>query len=205
MILVGILLGIMGMFFAIKLLIKKQGCKTVAIAVLILCWGVICTYALFMSAGREGVRFVIKKYYLHTYDRERIYFAFKDYVNTNLDGKIAFDEDWRQMLTDYDWYIRPETFRVTEQGKSFLALNSDVLGKKLNDISEDTVLFFEIDNMNMALGTKEDFFSQNWDDDTYRFAILANGRECKYYKTRGGSQYFNTKTQKPDYEPLKWQ
>lgn len=205
LILVGILLGIVGIFFAIKLLMKKQGCKAVAIAVLSLCWGLICAYAVSTPIGRGCVRFVIKKYYLDTYNRERIYFAFKDYVGANFNGKIAFDENWRQVLADSDWYIKPDTFTATERGNSFLALNSNVLGKNFDDIAEDTVLFFEMDNKDMAIGTKEDFLSQDWNDDKYRLVILANGRECKYYKARGGSQYFNTKTQKPDYEPLKWQ
>ncbi len=204
LILIGSLLGIGGIFFAIKLLMKKPEYKAVTIAVLSLCWGLFCIYAVFMPVGRGCVRFVIKKYYLHTYDRERIYFAFKDYVNANFDGNIAFDEGWRQVLADYDWYIKPDTFKVTEQGNSFLALNRDVLGKKLDDIADDTVLFFEMDNKDVATGTEEDFLSQHWNDVKFRFVILANGRECKYYKTRGGSQYFNTKTQKPDYEPLKW-
>jgi hypothetical protein len=200
----GILLGIGAGIFSIRLVIRIHKPKAVLTAGLAIGWALVCICGS-LPVARSGVRFVIKKYYLHTYDRERIYFVFKDYTNGNMNGIINFDENWRSVLSGYDWYISNAAFRLSKERNSYLSLNKNVLNKNINNIADDTVLFIEIDNQDMAISSEEDFLNQDWTDDIYRLVILANGKDCRYYKTRGGSEYFNTTTQKADYEPLKWQ
>lgn len=97
LILNGILLGIGAGIFSIRLVIRNHKPKAVLTAGFAIGWALVCICGS-LPVARSGVRFVIKKYYLHTYERERIYFVFKDYTNGNMNGIINFDENWRSVL-----------------------------------------------------------------------------------------------------------
>lgn len=205
LLLVGFLTGIINIYFSIRLLVKKNDNKrAILLSVAAVLWGVVCLFGI-LSVSRSGVRFVLKKYILDTYDQERIYFVFEDYIKRDCGGYVNLSDNWRSVLSKRDWYVRPSTFNLSEKGRSWITLNKGLIGKNINELPDDIVLFFEMDDGNLAIASKEDFLSQDWESDQGRLIILANGRSSKYYKLRGGFQFFNTETQKVGYKALKWE